>query len=608
MVDEDSRKRGQWVFRNQRWHYLPADMSLGLVKPTVIEPSSLLSLVDGNELLGALKVIQRLYPQPFLLSVVDGTPTAGEPGKLTSVTPAWPGWWSELEDLLPGLSAKLSREMEVLASSTIALEGQGRGNCVLARGGLYCLLVSVTLENRTYLPAVVTALAVDPDALADATALGEAFGVSPQIAEQACARFAEKIESATRAEAFRDLLDTTVRTYSQRLHAAAEHRQELALAQAREHHALLRAESLERQLLRGSGEVARATDAGGLPVRELAAILDNPQIGVTIEDEEYGIRYQNPMLRRAFGNQLGRKCYEAFKGRTKPCEPCPIHLIWREGRESVRYTITDPRSGRSFEVSAFPLVGERGDKLIVEVGVEVTDLVHKQASLEAKLERSQVRVGQLHALLAELATVLTGTCNNVRELLQADQGHGQGLAALLSSAGAAAGLAEALSLPLSGGPADAPRILQAILDQLRSEGHAVPVIRMPVMPDIPVPEPPLKALFQGLVGHLLASLKEPYPVLDFSHTMSGTPGAIALGDAYHLLFLGPRRLSAEFAEDEVSTLPVLAGDTEIISGAPDVHLAQASLMARKLGGTLWRQLHAAGTVTYFLSLPVEPAD
>lgn len=606
MADENNKQRGQWVFRNQRWHYLPADVGPEPVKPSHIDPANLLSLVDGNELLGSLKVLQRLYPQPILLSIVEPASAAGEQGELNSLSPMWPDWWHELEALLPGLSAKLLREMVVLASSTITLATQGSGNCALAKGGLYCLPVSVTLDNRVHLPAVVTALAAAPENIPGGAALAANFGVTLQAAEAAIAALTRSIDSTARAEAYRAMLDTTVRTYSQKLQIAAEHRQDLAAEQARGRHALLRAENLERQLLRGSTEVERATDAGGLPVRELAAILDNPQIGITIEDDSYGIRYQNPMLRQAFGNQLGRKCYEAFKGRTEPCQPCPIHQIWREGRESVRYTITDPRSGRSFEVSAFPLVGEQGDKLIVEVGVEVTDLIRYQSNLQKDLGRSKARVAQLHSLLAELAAVLKSACSNVTHLLKA--GDSDGLDTLRDSAGATLGLAEALSLPPGSGTADAPQLLQEILDEWRDEGHTLPEIRMPVMPDIPVPGPHLKALFQGLMGHLLASTEGRVPDLDLSHTMSGTPDTIAPGDAYHLLFLGPRRRSAEFAEDEVSTLPALSGETELIAGASGVHLAQASLVARRLGGTLWRQLQAPGTVTYFLSLPVERAD
>jgi hypothetical protein len=274
--------------------------------------------------------------------------------------------------------------------------------------------------------------------------------------------------------------------------------------------------------------------------------------------------------------------------------------------ESVRYTTRDPRSPRSFEVIAFPLVGERGEKLVVEVGVDVTSLVEQQAKLEQKLARSGARVGQLHALLIELSAVLQGTCSGVNTLM--DTADTTALGALRDRSGATGKLAEALSLPLGSGPTDAPKLLQESFDLIRDQGHAVPSVRMPVMPDIPASEPLMRALFQGLVAHFLGTMEEPYPDLDFSHTMSGSPGGVAPGDTYHLLFLGPRRPSAEFAEDEVSTLPALGGNAEIIAAAPDVHLAQASLVARKLGGTLWRQLHGEQTIAYFLSLPAEPAQ
>jgi len=493
--------------------------------------------------------------------------------------------------------------MEVLATTSVTLDEPSRGSSFLAQGALYSLPITVALDGESYPLAVVTALAAEAGSLLESATFAGQFGLSAHVAEKSLSFVAEQIDTAANADAYRTLLETTVRVHVERLKDAAEHRQELALEQSRGRHLLLRAESLERQLLRGNIEVERASAAGQIPTRELAAILDNPQIGVTIEDTDHLVRYQNPMLRRAFGNNLGRKCYEAFKGRSEPCRPCPIQQIWEEGMESVRYTTKDERSQRSFEIIAFPMVGGRGEKLVVEVGVEVTALVQQRAVLEERLERSSERVGQLHALLTELSAVLQGTCSGVKELMDSDDAGG--LAALRQRVGATGRLAESLSLPLGSGPTDAPLLLQSALDEAQEEGFSVPSVRLPVMPDIPASEPLMRALFNGLVRHLLASRAEPYPDLDFSHTMSGSPGAIAPGDAYHLLFLGPRRPSAEFAEDEVSTLPALGGEAEIIAGAPDVHLAQASLVARKLGGVLWRQLHAGGTITYFLSLPVE---
>ncbi len=71
MVDDNSRQRGQWVFRNQRWHYLAADYGQEQMEPTPVDPSGLLSLVDVGELLGTVEVLQQLHQQPFVLSVVD---------------------------------------------------------------------------------------------------------------------------------------------------------------------------------------------------------------------------------------------------------------------------------------------------------------------------------------------------------------------------------------------------------------------------------------------------------------------------------------------------------------------------------------------------------
>ena len=52
----------------------------------------------------------------------------------------------------------------------------------------------------------------------------------------------------------------------------------------------------------------------------IAAIGD----GISIQDTDYIIVYQNKIHKKIFGNRVGEKCYEAYQLRDQICDGCPV--------------------------------------------------------------------------------------------------------------------------------------------------------------------------------------------------------------------------------------------------------------------------------------------
>ncbi len=606
-MDQQNRQRGRWVFRNQRWQYIRPGGGETASEVRPADTADILRLVDIGELLGTLRVGQQLFEQPFALALagLEG----GAETDLAGGEVDWPDWWAELEGLAPGISERAREDVSVNAARAAAVREPVVGDGVLGPGCLYSIPVVLRGEGQTRLVAVLTLLAAIRQVVQESGPQVSVVGLRPEVQEPVRTLLLARSQPPARIHILRTLLESCVRTHEARLSAAYEYRLELAAEQARSRHLLMRAETLERQLLRGSAEMERVTDAGGVPMRELAAILENPRMGVTVEAVDYRVRYLNPMLRRAFGNQVGRLCYEVFKGRDTPCHPCPIKQIWEDGEESVRYTTRDPRSGRSFEVFAFPMVGEQGDKLIVEVGVEVTDLVFQLEQLRQELGAVRVHGEQLQGVLERLCESVQALCAQLDDALRDGQQRSpRELEVLIARASVLRRLAEALALPGGPGPTDVAIALASVTSRLSSEAIAMPALRVSVMPSVPVAQPQVEALLEGLLRHIHRALPSNPRPWGITHTMSGKAEAIAPGDRFHVLALGPKRSSAEFSGEEVSSLPVTSGKNSGTEEVTDLNLAMTALLVRKIGGQFWRQ-HGAGVPdTFFVTLPAARGD
>ncbi|MDP2753861.1 MAG: PAS domain S-box protein, partial [Nitrospirota bacterium] len=86
----------------------------------------------------------------------------------------------------------------------------------------------------------------------------------------------------------------------------------------------------EGQLIRYDGlieditERKRAEEELGAEKNKLQSMIDAMEYGLTIQDLDYNIIYQNEVLRNIFGDRLGEKCYQVYEGKDKICDGCPV--------------------------------------------------------------------------------------------------------------------------------------------------------------------------------------------------------------------------------------------------------------------------------------------
>jgi len=126
--------------------------------------------------------------------------------------------------------------------------------------------------------------------------------------------------------------------------------------------------------------------------RFISEVLSSIQDGVSILDKDLNIVRVNTAMERWYAHALplvGKKCYEAYHGRTEPCEVCPTKRTLASGKPS--YEIV-PKTGPErvvvgwLDLYSFPIKNPKTAEIegVIEYVRDVTDREKAKAELEAK--------------------------------------------------------------------------------------------------------------------------------------------------------------------------------------------------------------------------------
>jgi PAS domain S-box-containing protein len=105
-------------------------------------------------------------------------------------------------------------------------------------------------------------------------------------------------------------------------------------------------------------------------------------------------------------------CYAYFRQRSTPCEPCPVKEVFNSGR-SATLECTDPASGKTREIRAFPILDE-ANRVVLAVA-QVRDITAKR---QTEVELLKVEKLSSLAILAggiahDFNNILTGVLGNI---------------------------------------------------------------------------------------------------------------------------------------------------------------------------------------------------
>lgn len=160
----------------------------------------------------------------------------------------------------------------------------------------------------------------------------------------------------------------------------AQKEREVAIESLRKAHA-----ELETRVGQRTAELNQAMQTVEAEQQRFQVVLDQLPAYVILLSPDYHVPFANQFFEDRFGKSEGRRCYEYLFHRTEPCENCETYKVLKTGAPH-RWEWTGP-DGRNYDIYDFPFTDTDGSRLIMEVGLDITE--RKQAEEAVRAERQR---------------------------------------------------------------------------------------------------------------------------------------------------------------------------------------------------------------------------
>ena len=159
-----------------------------------------------------------------------------------------------------------------------------------------------------------------------------------------------------------------------------------------------------RELLRDKGQL-------------LDVIMDSMGDGLSIQDLDMRLVFQNRFMVEVFGSHSGEFCHRTYEKRDTVCEGCPIQEAYKDGEthRAARVGIAQDGTPFRFDNVASVLRDEHGQ---VVAGMELCKIVEETERAKDELRASRDELAAKVAALEELNRSMTN-----RELRMIDLKH-----------------------------------------------------------------------------------------------------------------------------------------------------------------------------------------
>jgi PAS domain S-box-containing protein len=161
----------------------------------------------------------------------------------------------------------------------------------------------------------------------------------------------------------------------------------------------LQARQRAEQALRTSDERRRVAEAVQAERQRLHDVLEILPAYVVLLTPDCHVPFANRFFEERFGKSHGKRCFEYLFQRTEPCEHCETYKVLQT-HAPHHWEWTGP-DGRSYDVHDFPFTDADGSPLIMEMGIDITEIKRAQAALEEVNKTLEQRVAERTAELRE---------------------------------------------------------------------------------------------------------------------------------------------------------------------------------------------------------------
>lgn len=123
--------------------------------------------------------------------------------------------------------------------------------------------------------------------------------------------------------------------------------------------------------------------------KQVEFILGATKTGLDIIDSNFNLMYINPEWQKVYGDPENKKCYRYFMGRNKECPDCGVRKAFETKKAVITEEILVKEGNRVVQVTSIPFQDRKGDWLVAEVNVDITQ--RKQMEEELLLSEKKIR-------------------------------------------------------------------------------------------------------------------------------------------------------------------------------------------------------------------------
>lgn len=119
-------------------------------------------------------------------------------------------------------------------------------------------------------------------------------------------------------------------------------------------------------------------------------LFEQAPLNIAVIDPDYRIVRANRNFENLFGESKGRRCYEAYKGRSEPCENCAATRTWLDGRVRVNEETGVDKTGRTahYLVYVAPIIAEDGSvPYVIEMSADITETKRLKSEYQTLFEQ-----------------------------------------------------------------------------------------------------------------------------------------------------------------------------------------------------------------------------
>jgi PAS domain S-box-containing protein len=124
-----------------------------------------------------------------------------------------------------------------------------------------------------------------------------------------------------------------------------------------------------------------------IKTKEIQNILETIGDGISIQDTNFKILYQNKVQKNFIGEHIGEYCYKAYEHNDKICKGCPLAESFKDGKIHTDVRSAPTGKGKEyFEITTSPMRESIG-KIIA--GIEVVRKITERKQIEESLDENE---------------------------------------------------------------------------------------------------------------------------------------------------------------------------------------------------------------------------